>query len=202
MLAGTNGAGKSSVAGALFRAEGVPHFDPDLVARDLLASGEAGSLQEANAAGWEVGRRLLASAIAEPHDFAFETTLGGNTIPLLLAEAADRGLEVRIWYVGLRSPELHLSRVRARVRSGGHDIPEAKIRERYDASRRNLIRLLPKLAELRLFDNSAPRRRGRIPPPMLVLHLRQGRIVSGCAAGETPEWAKPIVAAAILLARH
>lgn len=197
MLAGTNGAGKSSVAGALFREEGMEHFDPDVLARDILASGMVDSLQDANAAAWEVGRRLLAAAIAEPHSFAFERTLGGNTIPSMLEEAADRGLEILIWYVALRTPEMHIARVRARVRKGGHDIPEARIRERYDASRRNLIRLLPKLAELRLFDNSAPSRRGVWPPPLLILHLRRGRVIGRCDVRKIPDWSKPIVAAAL-----
>ncbi|MGH8574211.1 MAG: hypothetical protein ACREX8_16790 [Gammaproteobacteria bacterium] len=63
-------------------------------------------------------------------DFAFETTLGANTIPRLLAEAASQGIEVHVWYAGLSSPELHIERVRSRVRKGGHDIPEADIRRR------------------------------------------------------------------------
>jgi hypothetical protein len=31
--------------------------------------------------------------------------------------------EVRIWYVGLRDVQMHLARVTARVKDGGHDIP-------------------------------------------------------------------------------
>ena len=38
-------------------------------------------------------------------DFTFETTLGGNTMPALLAEAAERGIEVRLFFVGLESPK-------------------------------------------------------------------------------------------------
>ena len=68
--------------------------------------------------------------------------------------AANVGLPVRMWYVGLRDPDLHVQRVRARVARGGHDIPEATIRQRYDDSRTNLIRLLPHVAELKLYDNS------------------------------------------------
>ena len=64
----------------------------------------------------------------------------------LLERALAVGLEVRVWYVGLSSPELHLARVRARVAKGGHDIPEAQVRARYDSSRLNLIRLLPRRA--------------------------------------------------------
>jgi hypothetical protein len=44
-------------------------------------------------------------------DFAFETTLGGHTIGALLHEALAAGIDVRVWFVGLSSPELHMARV-------------------------------------------------------------------------------------------
>ena len=50
--------------------------------------------------------------------------------PGLLAEAAKRGIEVRVFFVGLDSADAHIERVRQRVRAGGHDIPEAAIRRR------------------------------------------------------------------------
>jgi predicted ABC-type ATPase len=108
---------------------------------------------------------------------------------------------VRIWYLGLTDAALHIARVRARVAAGGHDIPETKIRERFDASRLNLIRLLPNITELRLYDNSEDNdpRTGRAPQPLLVLHLDRGQVVAACDRPLTPEWAKPIVAAAIRL---
>ena len=81
---------------------------------------------------------------------------------------------------------------------GGHDIPERMIRKRYDAGRLNLIRLLPKLTELRVYDNSAEADpdEGHAPSPVLVLHVDRGRIAGGALA-QTPGWAKPIVAAAL-----
>jgi predicted ABC-type ATPase len=157
---------------------------------------------EANAAAWQVGKRLLERAIAERGLFAFETTLGGRTIAGLLERAAAAGVEVRVWYIGLASPELHLARVRARVARGGHDIPEAQVRARYDASRLNLVRLLPRLTELRVYDNSpeADPHSGVPPEPRLILHVARGRIVQAVPPGQTPGWAKPIVAAALKLA--
>src|SRR5438552_344068 len=104
---------------------GVQHFDPDTAAR-LIASRNPGISQlEANSAAWREGRRLLERAIAERLDFALETTLGGRTMTGLFERALDSGIEVRIWYVGLQGAELHIARVRARVKRGGHDIPEA-----------------------------------------------------------------------------
>lgn len=199
VLAGTNGAGKSSIAGAMFLAQGTGYFDPDEAARRILAANPGLAQAEANSAAWNQGRRLLERAIAERLNFAFETTLGGRTIPALLGAALSAGVEVRIWYVGLRSAALHIARVRARVAKGGHDIPELAIRDRYDSSRLNLIRLLPRLTELRVYDNSdeANPDAGAAPQPKLLLHVAAGRMVSLCDLAATPEWAKPILAAAI-----
>ena len=199
VLAGTNGAGKSSIAGAMLLRRRVEYFNPDEAARRILAANPGISQTQANGAAWHEGRRLLERAIAEQLDFAFETTLGGRTITGLLERAAAQGIEVRVWYVGLTSPALHVARVRARVAKGGHDIPEARIRERYDASRLNLIRLLPSLIELWVYDNSreADPHTGVAPEPRLVLHLRRGAIVGPRDLSGTPEWAKAIVAAAI-----
>ena len=199
VLAGTNGAGKSSIAGAMLLRQRVEYFDPDEAARRILAANPGIDQTQANSAAWHEGKRLLERAIAERLDFAFETTLGGRTIPDLLERAAARGFEVRIWYVGLNGPELHVARVRARVAKGGHDIPEPRIRERYDASRLNLIRMLPSLRELWVYDNSkdADPAAGAAPEPRLVLHLRQGAVVGPRDLSLTPEWAKAIVVAAM-----
>ena len=203
VLAGANGAGKSSIAGSMLLEGGVEYFNPDEAARRILASNPGISISEANGAAWHEGRRLLERAISERLDFAFETTLGGKTITALLEKALSEGIEVRIWYIGLVSPELHIARVQSRVRHGGHDIPEEKIRERYTQSRLHLIQLLPKLTELLVYDNSqeADFKKNKPPQPRLILHLIQGRITGTCELASVPEWAKPIVAEASKMSR-
>ena len=203
VLAGVDGAGKSSVVGAAIREFGGGYYNPDEAARALLAANPGLDQGQANAAAWRQGKALLERAIAERLDFAFETTLGANTMPQLITEAATAGTEVRVWYIGLASPEAHIERVRQRVRSGGHDIPEADIRRRYRHSRLNVVQLLPVLTELRVYDNSveADPSTGHAPQPVLVLHVDRGRIVGPPDLSATPEWAKPIVAAALKLAR-
>ena len=106
---------------------------------------------------------------------------------------------MRVWYVGLDTPERHIARVRARVARGGHDIPEARVRDRFDTSRLNLIRLLPRLTELVVYDNSAEAdpQSGAAPEPLLVLRWARGKITESCALPLTPGWAKPILAAAM-----
>jgi predicted ABC-type ATPase len=201
VIAGTNGAGKSSIAGAMFLRAGVEYFNPDQAARLILTSIPGITQLQANSAAWQQGRRLLERAIADRCNFAFETTLGGNTMTALLERALFSGIEVRVWYVGLNSPELHIARVRSRVEKGGHDIPEPRIRERYDRGRLNLIQLLPRLTELRVYDNSleADPHAGVAPEPKLVLHLVRGKVVTTCDLTLTPDWAKPILAAAMKL---
>ncbi len=201
VLAGTNGAGKSSIGGAAFSASNAEYFNPDEAARRIHSANPRIAYAEANSLAWHEGLRLLERAIAERFDYAFETTLGGKTITDRLEAALSSGIEVRVWYAGLRSAELHIARVRARVARGGHDIPEAKIRERYDRSRQSLIRLLPALTELRVSDNSfeADPNAGLVPEPTLVLHVFKSRIVGPDDLTQTPDWAKPIVAAAMSL---
>lgn len=203
VLAGVNGAGKSSIGGAAFRSHGAEYFNPDEAARALITANRGLSQMEANSHAWRTGRLLLERAINERLDFAFETTLGASTLPRMLAEAGNLGIEVRVWYAGLASPELHIARVRARVQRGGHDIPEADIRRRYEHSRLNLIALLPKLTELRMYDNSteADPAASKTPTPVLVLHMERGKIVGPADLSKTPEWAKPIVAAAMAIRR-
>jgi predicted ABC-type ATPase len=204
VLAGVNGAGKSSVGGSFLRRKGMPYFNPDEAAARIREELDC-SADVANARAWEEGKQFLATAIRERTSHAFETTLGGTTITRLLGQAADTGFEVRVWLIGLATPEQHIARVQARVAAGGHDIPETKIRERWETSRRNLIVLMPHLTELRVFDNSTEQdeESGKIPPPRLLLHWQRGTVVapSASAIASTPEWAKPIVACALQLHR-
>ena len=201
VIAGVNGAGKSSVAGETFRQSGADYYNPDEAARRLVTTNPRLNQTEANSAAWHEGVRLLKRSIDERLDFAFETTLGANTVPRLLREAANAGIEIYVWYVGLESPELHLARVKARVARGGHDISEKDIRRRYQHSRLNLIELLPFLRALRIFDNSAEAdpAGGQTPKPMLVLSMERGKILEPKDLTRTPAWAKPIIAAAMKL---
>lgn len=198
MLAGTNGAGKSSVGGVMLRSAGDDYFNPDEVARRFRANDPLMSQATANAGAWRQGVEGIRKAIADRGTFVFETTLGGASVSRYLRQAAEAGMSVEIWYVALASPELHLERIRQRVARGGHDIPEDAVRRRYDTSRLNLISLLPVITELRLSDNSVS---AEVPSPTLLLHYREPSIRFQIAPERTPDWAKPIIAAALRVAR-
>lgn len=178
VLAGVNGAGKSSIGGAHLREHGGEYFNPDEVARVAMAVSPGLSQRDANAVAWREGRRRLEAAIADGSAYMFESSLGGETITRLLIEAATRAAVLRIWFAGLESVELHLRRVAARVSKGGHYIPESDIRRRWVGSHANLIRLLPHVTDLRVYDNSMERdpAAGTPPEPRLVLSIEGKRL--------------------------
>lgn len=203
VIAGVNGAGKSSVGGAAFRVMGSDYFNPDEAARRLMAAHRGMDQATVNSAAWRQGRDLLERAIRDNLDFAIETTLGGSTIPRLLADAAAHGIRIYVWYVGLSNPEQNIRRVRARVRLGGHDIPESAIRRRFEHSRLNLIALLPALTALKMYDNSVEGdpAAGKTPALKPVLFMENRKILNPGDLPRAPDWAKPIVAAALKLAQ-
>lgn len=205
VLAGTNGAGKSSIAGAMLREAGGQYFNPDEATRQILRANPGMHEATANGLAWRVSVDQLQAAISTQTNYAFETTLGGHTITDLLLAATAAGLEVCVWYCALTSPELHLERIQARVAHGGHDIPEIRVRERYTTSRLNLVRLLPHVHRLMVCDNStnADPIAGHQPAPHKVLQWNSGTLLFPSTPAElsqTPEWAQALVACAFDLA--
>jgi predicted ABC-type ATPase len=199
VAAGTNGAGKSVIAGEFLAARAAgAYFNPDLAAKNIMAR-DGLTLPAANARAWNLGFELLNRSIERNEDFSFETTLGGNSITQALMRAAASGLDVLIFYVGLDSPERHIARVTARVIRGGHPIPAEKIRERYPKSLANLIKLLGCASEVRVYDNSAESADGS-PRARLVFSMSQRQIVRPRMdelVATAPHWSQPVVAAAI-----
>ena len=87
-------------------------------------------------------------------DFTFETVLSTPRNLLLIRRAHEAGYHVRLIFILTTDSSINVRRVADRVRKGGHNVPEDKIRSRYEKSL-NIIRNLYKLTdELWIFDNS------------------------------------------------
>lgn len=194
VIAGVNGAGKSSVAGASIRRSGNDYFNSDEVARRLVEK-KGISINEANGEAWQMGFNFLNKAIALNEDYTFETTLGGNSICQALHGAIDIGIDVRIFYCGLTSVELHIQRVAERVANGGHNIPEAKIRQRSTNSIHNMMGLIPRCSAVKVFDNSSPK--DESGANLVCLFSLAGDTFDITPAREMPDWAKPLASEAI-----
>jgi predicted ABC-type ATPase len=163
VLAGPNGAGKTTAARTLL-AETLKLMT--FVNADVIAQGLAGF--DPDSAAIEASRIMLERlhALAEQRaDFAFETTLAGRTLAGWLDNLRQSGYVIHLLYFWLDSANLAVSRVAERVSMGGHNIPEATIRQRYHRSIQNFFRLYrPVVNTWRVFDNS---QRGT---PQLVAH--------------------------------
>jgi predicted ABC-type ATPase len=192
VLAGVNGAGKSSIGGSALRNQGQDWYNPDAVARVLHEQFPSRPLAEINGQVWQEGLVRLRQAINDNTNFTFETTLGGDSITGALLDAVAAGVRVSVWCCGLESVELHIERVAARVQRGGHDIPEPLIRERYTRSMRNLCRLAHGLHQLAVFDNSRPLDPKGRPQVRQLIQVRRRELLY--CEKRMPAWAKPVAA--------
>lgn len=168
VIAGPNGAGKSTTAPSLLRdALQVSEF----VNADAIAGGMSAFRPDSVAipAGRVMLERMQHLADARA-DFAFETTLASRSFAPWLASLKRRGYHVHVLFLWLESADLAVDRVAARVRRGGHNVPEATVRRRYARGLRNLFRLyLPVVDSWQMFDNS---RAGR--PRLVASGSRHG----------------------------
>lgn len=109
---------------------------------------------------FRAGRLVIEEAralVLAGSSFALESTLSGKTHLALLRTARQRGYRIILHYVLLTSPGQAVERVFVRVMQGGHDVPEADIRRRFERSRRHLVRdYLPLADEWALWDNTSP----------------------------------------------
>jgi predicted ABC-type ATPase len=153
LLAGPNGAGKSTLAPWLLKQGlGLLHY----VNADEIAKGLAGFDPQVAAIG--AGRVMLErldELASRRVDFAVETTLSGKSLAgWITRQQEQRDYQCHIAYLWPRTPDVALERVRARVASGGHHVPESIVRRRYWRSIRNFVGLYRGLAETwTVFDN-------------------------------------------------
>jgi predicted ABC-type ATPase len=168
VIAGPNGAGKTS-----FATEFLPEFVQcrEFVNADLIAAGLSPFAPETQAV--RAGRLLLTriKELAEGREnFAFETTLAGRGYVKTLTDLKRSGYRVFLFFLWLPDADTAMRRVANRVREGGHDIPEATIRRRYESGLRNLFQLyLPLADSWRLYNGSQL-------PPSLIAAMSEGRL--------------------------
>ena len=153
IIAGPNGAGKTTISRAVLADTlGIEHF----VNADAIAAGLSGFSPEA--AAFPAGRIMLArlrELAAARESFAFESTLASRTFAPWLADCAANGYRISLIYVMLRSANLAVDRVAARFASGGHTVPEADMRRRFNRSARNALQLyIPLMHAWQVVENS------------------------------------------------
>jgi predicted ABC-type ATPase len=151
IIAGPNGAGKTTFARSFLPREAqVLRF----INADLIAAGLSPFAPEQMAV--KAGRLMLQEVketVEKRESFAIETTLSGSVYLKHIQEWQHLGYEVSLFFLQLSSVELAIERVAQRVKQGGHHIPEAVIRRRYQAGLDNFARYAEQVNNWSLFDN-------------------------------------------------
>lgn len=90
-------------------------------------------------------------------DFCLETTLATRSLLKMIRNAQEQGYFVTVLYFWLRTPEMAVERVAARVAAGGHAVPEETIIRRYKTGLNYLFHdYMPVCDKWILADNSEP----------------------------------------------
>ncbi len=147
VLAGSNGAGKTTFFHAHLAGVGLRFINAD----DLAAEMGVGAYEAA-----ELAAALRASLIDQGESFAFETVLSDPVGAKVdeLANASRRGVHVVMLFIRIDSPATSKQRVAMRAMQGGHDVPDAKLEDRFARTLANLERAIAVLPEVVIFDNT------------------------------------------------
>ncbi|MFA7368850.1 MAG: zeta toxin family protein [Kiritimatiellales bacterium] len=162
VIAGPNGAGKTTFAlRYLPEMTGCRNFiNADLIADGLSPLNPAGVQIEAG----KIFLREIETNVEAERDFAFETTLSGRMYVRLLDDLLSKHWKIVLFYLWVPDAEFSRLRVRQRVESGGHDIPDEAIARRYRRTVSNFLNVFAPLCNKVLcYDNS-----GIEPIPVFV----------------------------------
>lgn len=181
LLAGPNGAGKTTfVERVLQPVTHLPFVNADVIAAERWPGEELEHAYQASRAAADQRRQLLARG----ESFITETVFSHHSKVALVQQAVLLGYLVHL-HVVLVPADLSVQRVAERVRRGGHQVPEDKIRERY-------ARLLKLVVEAReaadravFYDNSRAKK-----PFRVVANYERGRLVG---ASDWPAWTPTVL---------
>jgi len=150
VLAGGNGAGKTTFYNLFLAPKGIKLVNADIIAKAISPeNSEKVSYEAANVAG-QIREELLQQGVS----FCFETVFSHPSKIDFVAKARALGYEVILVYIHLDTSELNEARVYQRVTEGGHNVPIDKIHSRIPRTMRHIAAVLPLVNEARLLGNS------------------------------------------------
>jgi len=133
IIAGANGSGKTTISRDLLKEYDLEFLNADEMARELNPE----NLEKARIKAGKVLLQHLDTLILGRKSFSVETTLSGKYLIKKIEECRCAGYRVVLLYLFLDSPEIAINRIRARVKNGGHGIPDQDVIRRFHRSRDN-----------------------------------------------------------------
>lgn len=185
VIAGCNGAGKSSFANAL-SPKGTVSFDYDKEFLRIYNSQSDSELREriAHNLAREIMENGILEAISTKVNYTYETNF--NSTPLYWPEKFKKaGFKLILFFFCLDSIAEAKKRVQIRVENGGHFVPEWEIERRYHLGYQNLNDHWTYFDEVHLFNTSGY---GEEPKHFLSLIERNVAVVE-----DIPEFLTPIL---------
>jgi predicted ABC-type ATPase len=145
-LAGPNGAGKTTFYQAHLGPAGLRFINPDAIARKLNIDAYAAA---------RVADAIRREMVRQEESFVFETVFSDPVGDKLnfLKDAASKGYNVVLCFIGISGPDVCEERVAMRVSQGGHDVPNQKLAARFPRIVRNLKASISSLPQVWVFDN-------------------------------------------------
>lgn len=189
LLAGPNGAGKST----LYQTRVAPGFAGPFINADIIQRDELKDpSMEASYQAARIAEARRVEMLKAGQSFATETVFSHPSKLEVIESARAHGYLVVVMHVGVDSPDLSVGRVRGRAEEGGHDVPEEKIRARYERGQPLIRQAVLRADRGMVFDNS---RLNTAPQQMLV--FATGRLIT--AAPTLPEWILTVYAADLVI---
>jgi predicted ABC-type ATPase len=168
LIGGPNGAGKTTLARNVLPALDLPAttsiLNPDAVTRAfhqvlprplrrLISFAAPQGDMLVNWAGVASVEAVVGACIEERTDVCAETVLSTPKFMRHVRRARENGMKSGLIFVALKDPAEHIDRVKARVKAGGHDVPEKKVRSRWEGSHRQLTAFAREVDHLLVYAN-------------------------------------------------
>ncbi|MFZ5670864.1 MAG: AAA family ATPase [Pseudomonadota bacterium] len=176
IIAGANGSGKSSAydKAAIEAPQGsVWIINPDVLAKRIAEQEALPLTPDANLEAVKRIESWLYASVRAHQTVGVETVLSTDKYRKLVGCAHEHGFRVRFIYVVLKSADLNVERVRNRVAKGGHDVPEARIRDRRKRSFEQLGWFIAHADLAEIYNNSGAE------PRLIVQKDRNGVAIYG-----------------------
>lgn len=182
LLAGGNGAGKSTFFEHFLKPAGLPFINADILAKQLVDENtEAVSYRAA-----KLAEKLRFSLLNSGISFCFETVFSHPSKIDFMATAKSLGYEIILVYIHLQNDELNQARVAQRVNEGGHNVPADKIISRIPRTMAYIKDALSLTDVARFYDNSS-----QSQPFLSVAQLNEGQLTKQMDV--LPGWAEDML---------
>ena len=182
VLAGGNGAGKSTFYNRYFAKYGIKFVNADLIAKDLDSQNSEGVSYHAATLAAKIREDLISQGVS----FCFETVFSHESKIDFLAQAKANGYTIILVYIHLFNSSLNEARVRQRISEGGHSVPIEKIYSRIPRTMCLIKIALSIVDEARILDNSF-----KDNPFQQIIVMKSGNYEA--KTDPLPEWAMDLL---------